>query len=110
MLNARLSSDPVQHASRRQNLLGAVSLYEDTWLDHIIVRHPELNGRLSMVEETVLAPTAIFASTSVAGSYLLVRNGMVDRAGRLLRVVVGMDRSVRSAYFSSAAGGTQLWP
>jgi hypothetical protein len=92
-----------------QNLLGTVTLYEDTWLDYIIVRHPELNGRLSMVEETVRAPTAIFASTSVAGSHLLVRNGMVNRAGRLLSFVVGTDRSVRSAYFSSAAGRTQLW-
>lgn len=75
-----------------------------------MVRHPELNGKLDMVEATVSAPTAIYASTSVAGSFLFVRNDMVASAGRFLRVVVGTNREVRTAYFTSASGGRQIWP
>lgn len=93
-----------------QNLVRAVTLYEDTWRNHIVVRHPELNGSLQMLEETVTAPTAIYASTSQAGSFLFVKNGIADAGGRLLRVVVRADLSVSTAYFSSATGGSQLWP
>src|SRR5260370_42120856 len=90
-----------------QNLIGAVTLYEDTWLNHIIVRHPELRGSLHMVEETVRPPSRIYASTSVSGSVLFVRNGMVDATGRLLRVRVGADCVGMSAYFTTAPGATQ---
>jgi hypothetical protein len=93
-----------------QNLIGDVTLYEDTWQNHIITGHTALVGSLADVEFVVSAPTTIFASTSVAGSYLFVKTGIGDSAGRSLRVAVGADRSVKSAYFSSAPGGSQLWP
>ena len=92
-----------------QNLVGTVTLYEDTWQTHIIVRHPEVSGSLVEIEQIVTAPTVINTSSSAAGSFLFVKAGIVDSSGRFLRVVVRAG-SVRSAYFSSAAGGSQLWP
>lgn len=92
-----------------QKLMGAVTLYEDTWHGHIVARHPELNGCLRMAEETIQAPTAIYEPPSSPGTYLFVRSGMTDSAGRLLRVVVGAGR-VKTAYFSSATGGSRVWP
>ena len=88
----------------------AVTLHQDTWDTHIIVHHPEMIGFEAEVERVVSMPTAIHASTSVAGSFLFVNSGIVDANGRFLRVAVGADRSVKSAYFSSATGGSQLWP
>jgi|SRR5215469_3855758 len=93
-----------------QKLVRGVTLYENTWFDHIIVGHPELIDRLEMVEMTIAVPTTIYESSSVAGSLLFYRSGMVDDAGRFLRVVVGTDRSVKSAYFTSEHGGKQRWP
>lgn len=74
-----------------------------------MVRHPEVAGCLSQVEEIVSAPSNIYASTSQGGGYLFVKQGIVDQGGRFLRVVVGLDKSVKSAYYSSATG-SQLWP
>jgi hypothetical protein len=88
----------------------SVTLYEDTWFGHILVRHPELSGKLDMVEAAVSAPTAIYASTSIAGSFLFVRNDMIDSTGRFLRVVGRANREVRTVYFTSASGGRQIWP
>lgn len=93
-----------------QNLIRAVTLYEDTWQTHIIVNHPDVANMLREVELTVHTPTAIYASTSVAGSFLFVKSGIVDSGGRSLRVVVRATGSISSAYFSSAQGGSQLWP
>jgi hypothetical protein len=98
------------HVPAGQNLMRAVTLYEGTWQNHIIVRHPEVSGSLVQVEETVSMPTTIFASSSAAGSFLFVKAGIVDSNGRSLRVVVGADCAVKTAYFSSAPGGSQLWP
>jgi len=93
-----------------QRLLGSVTLHQDTWDQHIVIRHPEMSGLVSEVEEVVSTPTAIYASSSTAGSFLFVKAGIVDINGRFLRVAVGADRSVKSAYFTSATGGSQLWP
>jgi hypothetical protein len=90
--------------------MGAVTLYQDTWDNHIIVKHPEINGSAAMIEATVENPTAIYESTSVLGSFVFARNGMTDVAGRSLRVIVGADRSVKTAYFSSASAGRKRWP
>src|SRR5438045_258689 len=88
-------------SSAGQNLVGTVTLYEDTWQTHIIVRHPEVSGSLVEIEQIVTAPSVINASSSAAGSFLFVKAGIVDFSGRFLRVVVRAG-SVRSAYFSSA--------
>jgi len=93
-----------------QKLMGAVTLHQDTWDNHITVYHPEMIGLEAKVERVVSTPTAIYASTSAAGSFLFVNTGIVDVTNRFLRVAVGADRSVKSAYFSSATGGSQLWP
>jgi hypothetical protein len=93
-----------------QNLIRAVTLYEDTWQTHIIVNHPDVANMLREVELTARAPTVIYASTSVVGSFLFVGSGIVDFGGRSLRVVVRAAGSISSAYFSSAQGGSQLWP
>ena len=93
-----------------QTLMGAVTLHQDTWDNHITFYHPEMIGLEGNVERVVSAPSAIYGSTSVAGSFLFVNTGIVDVTKRFLRVAVGADRSVKSAYFSSATGGSQLWP
>jgi hypothetical protein len=82
--------------------------YEDTWFGHVLVRHPELSGKLDIIEAAVSAPIAIYAGTSIAGSFLFVINDMIDSAGPFLRVVVGAKREVRTAYFTSASGGRQI--
>jgi hypothetical protein len=93
-----------------QNLIGTVTLYEPTWQNHIIVKHPEVAGRLADIEMIAAYPSVIYASKSVAGAFLFVRTGIVDSGGRSLRVVVPPSGSISTAYFSSAAGGSQLWP
>jgi hypothetical protein len=93
-----------------QTLMGAVTLHQDTWDNHITVNHPEMIGLDDKVELVVSTPSAIYASTSMAGSFLFVNTGIVDVTNRFLRVAVGADRSVKSAYFSSATGGSPLWP
>jgi len=93
-----------------QKLIRAVTLYEDTWLTHILVRHPEVANRLADIEMIAAHPTSIYASTSGAGSLLFVKSGIVDQTGRSLRVAVKPAGSISTAYFSSAAGGSQVWP
>src|SRR5215213_6891600 len=85
-----------------QNLIGEIMLHESTWQNHILVRHPELSGKLADVERVMTCPSNIFATSSGAGSYLFVKARIVDSSGRLLRVVVGIGNSVKTAYFSSA--------
>jgi hypothetical protein len=93
-----------------QNLIREVVLYEDTWHGHIVARHPELAGMEAQVEQVASTPTAIHASTSRAGSFLFVKAGIVDSSGRSLRVAVRADGEISTAVFSSASGGSQVWP
>jgi hypothetical protein len=49
-----------------QNLLRTVTLYEDTWQQHIVVNHPDVAGRLADVELTASMPTVMLSSNSAA--------------------------------------------
>ena len=94
-----------------QNLVTRVILYEDTWHNHIVGRHPEMNGNLHLIEAVLSAPSAIYEGTSTSTiDYLFVRAGVADSAGRSLRVVVRSGGVVITAYFTSATGGSRLWP
>lgn len=36
-----------------------VTLYEDTWMHHIVSGHPEMDGQLLAVEQTLIVPTYV---------------------------------------------------
>jgi hypothetical protein len=89
--------------------VNTVALHENTWEQHILLNHPELQGKEQSVQEVAETPSAVYASNSLVTDYLFVKAGVVDSAGRLLRVVV-RGGVVVTAYYSSATGGRLVWP
>ena len=42
--------------------LGNVTLFKNTWEDHILVGHPEMLGKIDAVQRTIVSPTAVVLS------------------------------------------------
>ena len=96
------------------NILKEVTLYEDVWEGHIVLNHPELEGREIDVENSVAQPTKIVQSQTVIGTVLFVNESVQDQTGRSLRVATRSSGAthgeVRSAYFSSETNvGELIW-
>lgn len=97
------------------DILKEVTLYEDVWDAHIVPNHPELAGRQIDVENSVVQPTKIFRSQTVAGNIVFVNESVKDQLGKSLRVPVRpsgiTSGEVRSAYFSSEVTnvGELIW-
>lgn len=97
------------------HILKDVTLYEDTWENKIVRKHPEMEGREFDVENSIVQPTKIFKSQTVAGNIVFVNESVRDPGGRSLRVPVRPDDvtsgEVRSAYFSSEVTnvGELIW-
>jgi hypothetical protein len=85
-----------------------IVLHEDRWINHITKRHPEVIGKEHEVEEVVRDASALYES-GTPGTFLFVKDSIVDAFGRSLRVVV-RGGEVLTAYYSSANGGRKIWP
>lgn len=95
------------------NWIGDVALYRHTWHGHILRNHSVMFGREEDVRNTILSPTVILESRSVAGSFVLVRDDI--RIGRdVLQVPIAPDEEryrVASAYFNAnPRRGKVIWP
>jgi len=90
-----------------------IVLYEDTWSDHIITKHPEMEPHLESVRQTVQDPSVVQESHTEPGNFLFVNLDVVDQGNRPLRVPVkplagkmaGKVAVVRSAYFAEFTNG-----
>jgi hypothetical protein len=85
------------------------TLYEDTWMGHILPNHPEVRHALEAVKATVEAPELVCSATS-AGYYTFVSSSHLDAGGKPLIVVVtgqnvpsGDPLVVASTFFGNKA-------
>lgn len=91
---------------------GTVTLYEQTWLQHVQQRHPEV--LLGHIRQAMTDPCIISPSKTETGAYLLVNEGAKNDAGQVLRVPVRPmsdgTNIVTTAYYASAGTHTPiLW-
>jgi hypothetical protein len=93
----------------------AVTLPEQQWQQHILVRHPEVGPYLAQIEDTVHAPDCVFSSEVRSDAKIFYKRHSDTGAYRqlYLKVVVGYDESpamVLTAYFCPhITGGKLLW-
>ena len=92
-------------------LPGAIILYTDTWTDHILWGHPEVD--LGHVHDTLADPDYVCASETEPGDWVLVCEGNTNEYGDPMRVAVrdvGGQLIVTSAYYADAQWhGQVLW-
>jgi hypothetical protein len=91
--------------------LPQVTLYQDTWNDHIIGHHPEMRGREGSVHGALSQPSCVYESSSDPNRAIFISDGIKSQRGSPLAVYV--DRSsatVCSAYYSRRlTKGAKLW-
>ncbi len=88
-----------------------VTLYLDTWQDHVVSRHPELQGREEQVRGILIAPTLVCRSTSEESRAIFLRRDILSPKGSPLLVIVDRQAlAVCTAYFNrSFQPGATLW-
>jgi hypothetical protein len=97
-----------------------VTLFEDTWKDHIELNHPELQGKENNVYRTLQTPTFISKATNPDTNFAFLNTGDIDEKGQALMVVVNpVDNQtgkpfVASAYYTNSnkfnLPDRKLWP
>lgn len=68
-------------------IVGTATLYEDTWLNHVLPKHIEVAGKLPQIQATLAQPFAVVSASEV-GYYTFVSNSEVAPTGHPLIVVV----------------------
>ncbi len=85
--------------------ISTVRLYAETWNDHIVPRHPEVNDRLedSDLLETVKDPSAVYKSATNRDSRVYVSNNYLYNENPLhvpVKIIEGTTSArIQTAYF-----------
>jgi hypothetical protein len=81
--------------------LSNVTLYEDTWTDHIVKGHPVMADKQELVRMTTAAPTVITLGTSNQGYMVFVNQAETSSSGSPLTVVIDpRDQIICTAYYN----------
>jgi hypothetical protein len=81
--------------------LSEVTLFEDTWYDHIVRKHIYMAGKESLVRPSVLRPTVIVPGTSNLAYVVFVNLAERSPAGSPLTVVVDpLQRVICTALYN----------
>lgn len=91
--------------------LPPITLYADTWQDHILVNHPEMAHKLETVREIVRNPTLVCQSATESDRALFMSSAMTSRRGSPLVVAVdARDGTVCTAYYCrNFRRGPTIW-
>ncbi len=96
--------------------LPVLTLYEDTWNNHIVARHPELADQAHAFESVVSNPTQVVISTNNRAYYTFV-NETVRSTSRNKLLTVHVDpvaQVIASGYYNRSTqitvAGTVIWP
>ena len=65
-----------------------VTLYQDTWADHIIKQHVYMAGKETLVETTVTNPTVVVPGTSNPDYVVFVNHQETSSQGSPLTVII----------------------
>jgi hypothetical protein len=93
-----------------------VTLFADTWNGHVLLRHPEMNGKLQDVKAALQSPSYVCGLPS--HNFAFVNLNVLDSVGSPLIVVVTLfDKSgvpvIATAYHSKKHLSKQprtIWP
>src|SRR5262245_46450385 len=76
------------------------TLFRDTWFEHILKRHVELEGQEAAVQTVVSTPSAVIADKS-AENVVFVSSSVTSLSGKPLAVVVHREgQFIRTAYYN----------
>lgn len=91
--------------------LSKVTLYADTWTDHVLQRHPEMVGRETEVQSVLSTPTTVSTRSGDSHRVLFSKSGVTSPSGSPLIVAVDHDAAtVCTAFFNrSFTPETVLW-
>src|SRR6266446_4078389 len=79
-----------------------VTLYSETWCDHIIVRHPEMSGQEAAVLQVASNPTIVFPGNMPNTAMFVNQEVTTPRGTPLVVIVDEQDKFIRSAYYNRA--------
>jgi hypothetical protein len=74
--------------------LPQVTLYQDTWLDHIVKNHPYMAGKEKLVEVAAMNPTVIMVGTSNPSYRVFVNQQATTSSGTPLIVIIDPAKEV----------------
>lgn len=81
--------------------LPRVTLFADTWLDHIVQQHPYMQGKKTVVQATVSTPSVIMPGTSNPNYVVFVNQSVTSSAGNPLTVMINpKDQIIVTALFN----------
>jgi len=91
--------------------LPEVTLYRDTWLEHIVARHPVMEHRSQEVVETLAFPDIVWASPVDPTRLVFTQSRTItNRGSRLMVVVDRREALVCTAFYNRAMRvGTVIW-
>jgi len=94
-----------------------VKMTDECWYNHILIEHPEMNGRLSDVKYTIESPDFIYESKYKSSSHLYFLKELDEHSEiKYILVVVDINSKNLKGYIqtsfivdSLSKGGKLLW-
>jgi hypothetical protein len=92
----------------------AATLFEDTWLEHIVRGHVYMQGREAEVRAVVASPTAVVSGTSNPDYVVFLNQSVTTSGGTPLAVIVDpQEQIICTAYYNRSlkvvAADRVLW-
>jgi hypothetical protein len=79
----------------------SVTLFRDTWIEHITKQHVELTGQEAAVEAVVTSPTVVLAGHADTPHVVFINQAVTSQSGTPLAVIVHPEEKIIcTAYYN----------